>query len=361
MKIPKFMRAKKAVDFNIPNTNKPSDDLLEYIKDDQYGIDLKIDGTRAVIDIDEEGNITIYGRGTVQKQLHSEERVQRVYNDQFPELAKIKIPELALTRLDSELIIKNPDTGKTDYNLLETRVSRKKDVQLYAAKYPACFQVFDIQKFKGEDLTNKSLFSRRIALHEASLQMMKIQKQIEIMSLGVDVDQKNKIVLQALESDAEGVMIKDLDAIYNDGSGEWFKAKRVHTEDVFVLGITEGTGKYKPYFGQLHCYQFDEYGKIHFICSVGGGFSFEQMAAIREYYGKDVYYPKIKDSRQMLNQYQMLKEMNKLLVIEIKHYGIVKSGRRHPNFIRIREKDAEECILSSSQPTDDQMSLEEFY
>lgn len=350
----KIMKARKAYDFNIANTNKPSEDIMRLIAEAGVAMDAKLDGTRAIVEVDADGNIKIYGRGTVQKTLHSDERVQRVYNQQFPELVRKVAPELALSRFDCEITITDPDTGLENYNVLETRVSRKKDINLYADKYPATINVFDVQMALGEDVTGMSLADRRQILED--LEVAKNMKRSDLMRLARTSKEKKILVDRMLELGSEGVMIKDLEAKYVDGRGDWFKAKRTHTEDVIVLGISPGQGKFKPYFGKLHCYQFNAKGDLEFVCDVGGGFNFEQMAFIRDYFGK--YYDKPKSRTDMRTRYHLLKELEHVMVIEIKHYGIVKRGRRHPVFVRIREdKDATECMRREGAEED---SLDEW-
>lgn len=350
----KIMKARKAYDFNVANTNNPSEEIQRLIADAGLAMDAKLDGTRAIVEVDADGNITIYGRGTVQQTLHSDDRMQRVYNDQFPELARRVAPDLALSRFDCEITITDPDTGLENYNILETRVSRKKDVALYADKYPATINVFDIQTALGQDVTGLPLTERRAILEELELQ--KYLERSLLMQLARTPKEKKALVAAMLAAGSEGVMIKDVDAPYVDGRGKWFKAKRTHTEDVIVLGISPGQGKFKPYFGKLHCYQFDGKGDLEFICDVGGGFNYEQMAFIRDYFGK--YYDKPTSRTEMKSRYHLLKEVERLMVIEIKHYGIVKKGRRHPVFVRIRQdKDATECMQRTGAEED---SLDEW-
>lgn len=336
----KLMKARKAYDFNKPNSNDPSEQILELIEDPEFGMDAKRDGTRAQIYIDEEGNMTIFGRGTVQEELHSEKRQQRIYNQTFPELVK-RMPELKCSRFDCEITIRDPNTGLENYNILETRVNRKTDIATYAKLYPASVEVFDILEFLGEDLTSRPLRERK------QIQMGQfgtdLHKHREYMNLPFYDDKKLKLqlVIESLRLGLEGVMIKHLDGKYVEGPGDWYKAKRTHTEDVFVLGMSPGLGKFSPYFGKLHCFQLiDNIPK--FVCDVGGGFDFTQMKFIKEFIGE--YLPKPKSDNEAKQRYQYLKERHKLMVIEVKHYGIVKTGRRHPNFVRIRtDKDPEEC------------------
>jgi ATP-dependent DNA ligase len=352
------MKAKKSVDFNVPNTNDPSKRLLELIQDEQFAMDLKCDGTRAVFEFDEDGVPTIYGRGTVQVERHSKDRKQRVYNEQFPEMS-IKMPELALTTLDTEIVITDPDTGIENYNILQTRANRKSDIGLYAQKYPALGQVFDIQRYNGEDLTGKTL-RERLEVLETIFEVQRRLGRLQRLPVGMNPTAKTLIAQKALQTGAEGVMVKDLDATYKDGRGNWFKAKRTHTEDVFILGVEPGRGKFAPYFGQLHTYQFDDRGNIHYVCAVGGGFTFEEMAEIKQFFGACFQRPH-NNQTDLKSRYHSLKNGGKLMVIEIKHYGIQKTGRRHPVFLRIRQdKDGDECI-SRDSAGNEQAGLEEFF
>lgn len=339
----KIMKARKSYDFNYGDSLAP--DMTKIIDDDNLGVDFKRDGTRAIIDIDDDGNITIYGRGTVQKELHSLDRERRIYNTQFPELIPRKVDEgLRGMRFDAEITIQDPSTGKENYNLLETRVSRKDSIGLYASRHPATIEIFDILRNQGEDITGAPLIHRRDILERINLTSL---NRASILPIAIDQREKRALMIRALKLDLEGVMIKELDAPYVDGRGKWAKAKRTHTEDVIVLGMSPGQGKFAPYFGMLHCYKMNQDKSFTFVCDVGGGFTFSQMTQIKEIIGE--YLPRPDGDNETKDRYKYLSENNKLLVIEIKHYGIVNTGRRHPVFLRIRtDKDADECLTTST-------------
>jgi len=346
----KLMKARKSYDFNVPNTNEPSEDIMELINNPELGMDGKRDGTRAQIHIDEDGNMVIYGRGTVQEELHSKNRQQRNYNVTFPELVR-RIPELKCSKFDCEITIRDPNTGLENYNMLETRVNRKSDISVYADKYPATVEIFDVLEYLGEDLTNSTLDERKMIQHGVDFRKFPNFQHLPFFK---DKDNKLQLVLEALNIGSEGVMVKDIDGKYVDGPGDWYKAKRTHTEDVFILGMSPGEGKFAPFFGKIHCFQLVG-NTPKFVCDVGGGFDFQQMKYIKEYIGE--WLPKPKSDSEAIQRYNYLNDKHRLMVIEVKHYGIVKIGRRHPNFVRIRtDKSPEECIVGQTPVQSDNIN-----
>lgn len=358
-----IMKARHSIDFNIPNTIEPSAELLRFVRDPNYVVDQKLDGTRAIIDIDSQGNIVIYGRGEVQDTPHSETKSQRIYNSQFPELVQtIKIPSLANSRLDAELVIHNPETKKIDYNLLETRVNRKDNIKSLSEQFPADVKIFDVQMLQGDDLTKMPLYERRKLL-ESSFDIFSVNPpHYSILPQLSEVNEKMKLVKSLLsDSSVEGVMVKDMNSIYKDGSGDWWKSKRTYTDDVVILGISPGKGKFEKYFGKLHGYHYDPNSRqFKWVCDIGGGFDFSEMLKIKQYFGNE-FYEKVL-GKDTISRYQDLVNKKMIMVAEVKYYGQVKEGYRHPTFIRWRsDKGAEDCLGRGSSVIEEQSALEEFF
>lgn len=83
----------------------------------------------------------------------------------------------------------------------------------------------------------------------------------------------------AIEGGYEGIMIKDLNAPYeNKRSSSWLKLKPVITLDLQVVGVEEGTGKNEGSLGAIVCE--GEYNDKNIRVNVGSGFSDEERTNI---------------------------------------------------------------------------------
>ena len=86
------------------------------------------------------------------------------------------------------------------------------------------------------------------------------------------LSQINKTVLS---EGYEGIMIKDLDANYEcKRSSNWLKLKPISTIDLCIIGMQEGTDKYRGMLGSLLCSGVDDYKEI--VVNVGSGLTDEE-------------------------------------------------------------------------------------
>jgi len=87
-----------------------------------------------------------------------------------------------------------------------------------------------------------------------------------------DIEEFNSMNKIALEQDYEGLMIKDIDAVYEcKRSSSWLKKKPFITVDLVIDSVEEGSGKNVGKLGAFVC--SGEYEGKEIICNVGGGFS----------------------------------------------------------------------------------------
>ena len=131
-------------------------------------------------------------------------------------------------------------------------------------------------------------------------------------------------LLQDLGQLAEGGMVKDPDARYQQGkrSKAWLKFKRQFTVDCVVMGVTEGKGSLEGSLGALEVGQYRD-GVLTWRCSVGGAMDWRKR--------DDMW----KANSALLGR-----------VVEVRAYAHDKGGEglRHPQFVRFRDdKMPEEC------------------
>jgi DNA ligase-1 len=69
-----------------------------------------------------------------------------------------------------------------------------------------------------------------------------------------DPEQAERFLERAIHAGHEGVMVKDLDAVYDAGrrGGSWRKVKPVHTLDLVVIAVEWGHGRRQGWLSNLH-------------------------------------------------------------------------------------------------------------
>ncbi|XP_045603915.2 DNA ligase 3 [Procambarus clarkii] len=113
-----------------------------------------------------------------------------------------------------------------------------------------CLFVFDCIHYNGEDLMNKPLTERRKVLEES---MVEIKNHIMFseMKLIRKKDDLRDMIKHVLKEGLEGLVLKDINSIYEPGKRHWLKVKKDYlndgamadSADLVVLGAWYGTGK----------------------------------------------------------------------------------------------------------------------
>lgn len=147
----------------------------------------------------------------------------------------------------------------------------------------------------------------------------------------------------------EGIMLKDKAAIYRDDKRvkTWRKVKREETHDCFVMGLSEGEGKYAHQFGALIIGQYVN-GNMQIVAKCSGmedamrAKLFEEVMALPTKTDCDV---------AMWKGYHLnvLKQVDPKIVIEVKCMERFDNGiMRHPVFIQVRnDKGPAECTFEA--------------
>ena len=329
-----FMKPRHAVRLNSVGTMDIDPELMEMLQSDQFCVEPKIDGTRAMLR-ESNARINIYGRGMIKGT--GVMRVQRNYREQFPEIVETLENVPPDTVLDGEIVVLD-DQGNPNFNLLQTRVTRKNDIYSLSKTYPAKFLVFDILKLNGKDFLELPLSERKVKLEY----FMKghANEFLDMVPYILNKDEKIAAAQTAIDQGFEGIMLKDLDSLYREGKGDWWKSKRTWTEDVFIMGKTAGEGRREQWFGGLQCYQMLDGFPVH-LATIGGGFDDEQLGEFNELITEEQ--PVLVGSAA-LYKFRELDLENNLHVIEIEHFGHMQNSVRHPNYLRRRfDKSPEDC------------------
>lgn len=184
------------------------------------------------------------------------------------------------------------------------------DSFLLQKQNPMIFQVFDIMMINGKYLYNTPLYERLKILNELLKYLPPCFKPCELVRVK-KMDYFENIVTN---ENAEGIVIKNLDSIYNTAgtrhADKWVKLKRsmdmccTSDIDAFVTGFTPGVigTRNEGYVGSIEfsVYLMDKNGltRPHVIANISG-FSdeFRRLISTRDQYGnvamKDEMYNKV--------------------------------------------------------------------
>lgn len=196
--------------------------------------------------------------------------------EQFPEIVQnvkkhVKSNECIL---DAEAVGFDPITKKYQpFQHISQRIRRKYDVKDLAEKLPCELCVFDVLLNDGELLLNLPLIERLKILQN----MLESIDQKIIFASGIEVDSVEKadeFYKESLSAGNEGIMIKDLNAIYKPGARvtAWIKMKPIMDElDLVITKAEWGTGKRSDWITSFTLACVDDYGNFLEIGKVGTG------------------------------------------------------------------------------------------
>ena len=208
------------------------------------------------------GKITLYTR-----------RLENVTR-QFPDVAETVKKGVKGNNfiLDSEIIGIDPKTKKwLPFQSVSQRIKRKYDIERIIKEVPVMINVFDVMSYNNESLINAP-FSRRRHIVEKIVSVVpeNIQPAKQIVTDNIEVAEK--FYKESLALGNEGIMAKNLEALYNPGSrvGHGVKIKPVlDTLDLVIVKADYGEGKRAGWLTSytVACYDDDknnflEVGKV---------------------------------------------------------------------------------------------------
>ncbi len=297
-------------------------------------LETKYDGAR--IEIHKNGNdISLFTR-----------RLENV-TKQFPDLVELakKAVKAKECIIDGECIGINPKTGKSvPFQVLSQRIHRKYDIEKATKEIPIQMNVFDIVYLDGKLLFDRTLKERREIL-EKTIKIIPEKFQLASQLVTKDLKKAEEFYKKALALGEEGLIVKNLDALYQPGrrvAGGWYKVKpTLENLDLVIIGAIWGTGRRAGWMGSLilgcrdpDTGKFLECGMlgtgIKEKKTVPGDVTFEQMTKSLKPYVESEKGNEIK--------------IKPKIVIEVASEEIQKSPNypsgfalRFPRFIRIRE------------------------
>ena len=148
--------------------------------------------------------------------------------------------------LDSEAVGYDKKTHEyKPFQSISQRIRRKYDIEKLQKELPIEINVFDILYYNGKSLLHET-FEKRTALIKKNLRNQKY-KIIHAKQIITGNEKKaEKFYKNALKDNQEGIMMKNLEAMYNPGSrvGHMLKVKPEERDiDLVIVGAEYGTGK----------------------------------------------------------------------------------------------------------------------
>ena len=287
-------------------------------RSDDYLYEIKWDGLRALISLDE-GAVRIHGRN------------QMDMTDQFPELVISGEAFRTTSALfDGEIVCLEAD-GKPNFRNVIHRMQQKTDgaIERARAKFPAVCYLFDCLYLDGRAIVNEPLSRRREWLRDAvkSDSAYRLSEAVEDGPAFFEAVQKLGL---------EGIVAKQRSSPYLPGkrSDSWLKIKTRRTTECIVIGYTRGKGDRDASFGALHLAQARD-GELKYVGKVGTGFDNDSLKQVTDELKKLDVIPRpirekpLDDARSIW--------LKPRLLCEVQFASWTKDGAlREPVFLRLR-------------------------
>lgn len=282
----------------------------------------KLDGIRLQVSIDTDG-------------IHAWTRSEHVADGKLlaPEAAMRElIPALAGTVLDGEAVYLD-ESGAADFNMTArvmgsgTAVAQAK--QRSSGKYVS-YVCFDIMRLRGQDVRSLPLSERR-SLLERVVRAIDSQH-VVVTPQAPPSEAQHRYYTEAY---GEGSVIKRLSAPYRAGrSKDMLKWKKVLDEDVVIIGMVVGKGKFSNQVGAVVFGQHGTPPAAHKCTSLCSGTLHERGQCS----GMD-------DSTRL----ELTRNLPVGSVLVVTHNGVLAGGGfRHPQWSHLRtDKLASQCEWTS--------------
>ncbi|WP_239613886.1 ATP-dependent DNA ligase [Cohnella mopanensis] len=201
--------------------------------DDRYIFEPKIDGHRLILSM-ENGVARLFTR-------HNND-----VTPQYPELHNVPIADNSDVVLDGEVACLNPETGTIEFELVMERFMKKKPLAITEAsvRQPVVFFVFDILRYRGEDLRGRTLMERKSLLTEVLTENRHFSRVINVEGAG------NSMFNAIREKKLEGIVAKKKTSKYvGRRDANWIKIIN------YTDAVVQITGYRKNQFGWLTQYR----------------------------------------------------------------------------------------------------------
>ena len=273
-----------------------------------------------------------------------------IVTDQFPDVVEFVKKQVKAESciLDSEAVgYERKTTRYLPFQSISQRIKRKYNIKEIMEKFPVEVNVFDILHYNGKTLL-KIPFNERRALLTKIIEPEERKMVTSRIIITSKREDANKFYHEALDRGNEGVMAKNLQAIYKPGSRVGYGVKikpTMESLDLVIVGAEWGEGKRSGWLTSFMVACSDEDRNFLEIGRVGTG--------IKELEAEGLTFQQLTDLLKPLIISEKGKEVKVKphLVIEVTYEEIQKSptyssgyALRFPRVIRLREDRApEDC------------------
>lgn len=188
--------------------------------DDRYIFEPKIDGHRLILSM-ENGVVRLFTR-------HKNDVTR-----QYPELHNVPIEDNSDVVLDGEVACLNTESGSIEFELIMERFMKKKPMSIQEAmiRQPVHFFVFDILRYKGEDVRGWPLVERKKLLTQVLTANNFISPLMSVDDTGVSLFKAIR------EKQLEGIVAKRKTSKYvGRRDASWIKIINYTYAEIQIVG-----------------------------------------------------------------------------------------------------------------------------
>ncbi|RXK47996.1 ATP-dependent DNA ligase [Halorientalis pallida] len=292
---------------------------------DDVHLEYKYDGARVQIHVDGD-DIRVYTR-----------RLEDV-TPQFPDVVEAVSEHVTAKRclLDGELVGYEPETGDPiPFQEFSRRIKRKYDIAEMVERIPVTLYLFDVLSHDGDSLFETPLRDRLDRLDRAFEPDAGVIERATHRARETDTS-ANDFYQDALAAGHEGVMLKNLAAMYQPGErvGYMVKVKPVMEPlDLVVTRAQWSEGRRSDYLGRLFLGCRDRDGEFAEIGRLSTGYTDEELAALTD-----------KLTALIVSEDGRMVDLRPEVVLEVEYEAIQQSPEygsgyalRFPRFLDVRD------------------------
>lgn len=280
---------------------------------DEWIIEPKLDGIRGQL-IVRKGELFIWSRG------------EELMNDKFVEFHGLENVLPDGTVIDGE-IIPWKDNKPMDFNVMQTRIGRKKLTKRYLEEAPLVMMCYDLLEWEGKDVRAEPLFYRRRLLENT----MSTFDVCEYLKLSDSLAFENWKAADTYRIDArsyhsEGLMVKRKDSVYRVGRkrGDWWKWKTdPMTMDSVLIYAQSGSGRRANLYTDYTFGVWDQ-GVLVPFTKAYSGLTDKELLAVDKWIKKNT-----------IEKFGPVRRVKPELVFELAFEGINRS-KRHKSGVAVR-------------------------
>lgn len=233
-------------------------------KDTEYAYEIKWDGLRAIVYIENE-------------QIIISSRNLKDITAQYPELQEIGRSFNGQTAiLDGEIVVLGAD-NKPSFSLLQHRMGLVSPAEILekVRNFPITYMIFDLLNLNGNTFLHSPYTERQKALLALKLSGPYWQ------TPGYKTPNGKTLLEATKKLGLEGIIAKRLTSLYHPGyrTGDWLKIKNQQRQELILAGWTPGKGSREGTIGAILTGYFDhpntsaEKQNLIFAGKVGTGFN----------------------------------------------------------------------------------------